>query len=126
MIKLAQCNSHFAGKIDKRYGEGGERRYEKDGDPALVLNREKGAGERDDHQKRYRDAADHCPKDRPVQHGRTSHKTRQIGLEPKSNSIVVGNPVQDDRSIDDPVQARNQDGNKGGQCSQQKRRRRRL
>jgi hypothetical protein len=50
MIKLAQCNSHFAGKIDKRYGEGRERRHEKDGDLALVLNREKGACERDDHQ----------------------------------------------------------------------------
>jgi len=78
---------------------------------ASRLNREKGACERDDHQKSYGDAADHRPKDRPVQHGRTSHKTRQIGLEPKSNGIVVENPVQDDRSIDDPVQARNQDGN---------------
>src|ERR1700720_2140470 len=87
VIELAQCNSHFAGKIDKRYGEGGEGRHEKDGEPALVLNREKGACERDDHQKRYGDAADHGPKDRPVQHGRTSHQTWQIGLKPASSGI---------------------------------------
>src|SRR5882672_4598176 len=111
MIKLAQCNSHFAGKIDKRYGEGGEGRHEKDGDPGLVLNLEEGARERDDHQKSYRDTADHSPEDSSVQHHRTSHQARKIGFEPAFDDVVVGDRIQDNGSIDDPVEARDQYGN---------------
>ena len=62
----------------------------------------------------------------PVQHDRTSHQTWEIGLKPTSNGVVVGDPVEDNRSVDDAVQAGNQDGNEGRQRAQKERGRRGL
>jgi hypothetical protein len=39
------------------------------------------------------------------QHHRTSHKAWEIRLKPASGGVVVGDPVQDNRSVNDAVQA---------------------
>src|SRR6185436_20637845 len=120
MVKFTQRNSYLTGKIDKRYDEGAEGNDEEDGNPSLVLNLKKGAYEGNDHHQRYRDAADYGPEDGPVDHGRTPHQTRKICLEAGLGSVVVSDRVQDDCSIDDPVEARNQHRNKGRQRPEQK------
>jgi hypothetical protein len=118
MIELAQCDPDLPGKIDQRYGEGAQGNHEEDGNPALVLNLKERADERNDHHESYRDTADYGPEDRPVQHGRTSQKAWEIGLEPASDGIVVGDPVQSDGSIDNSVQAGNQHRDEGRQRTQ--------
>jgi hypothetical protein len=105
MIKFTERDPHLPGKIDERYGEGGQRNHEKDGDAALVLNLKEGARERDDYHNRDRDAADHAQKIalfsitvRRIRRGRSA-------FEPVFDAVVVGDRVEDDRSIDDPARA---------------------
>jgi hypothetical protein len=114
MIELAQCDSHLAGKINKRCSERTKGNHEQDGHPALVLNLKKRACKRDDDKNRYRNSADHGPEDCPVRHGRTSHQTWQVSLQPASH-IVVGYPVQDNRSVNDTILTGDQDRNEGCQ-----------
>jgi hypothetical protein len=115
MIELAQCDSHLPGKINKRYREGTEGNHEQDGHPALVLNLEHRACKCDDHKERHRNTSDHGPEDCPVQHHCTPHQTWEVGLEPASSGVVVGDPVEDNRPVNDAIQTGNQDRNEGRQ-----------
>jgi hypothetical protein len=81
---------------------------------------------RHDNKKCHRNAGDHRPEDGPVHHGRSPHQARKIGFEAGSDSVVIRNSVQEYRSIDNPVQAGNQDGNERSQRAEKERRRSRL
>jgi hypothetical protein len=99
---------------------------EEDSHPALMLELKERGYKRHDNKKRHRNAGDHGPEDGPVHHGRPPHQARKIGFEAGSDSIVIRNPVQEYRSVDDPVQAGNQDGNECSQRAEKKRWRSRL
>jgi hypothetical protein len=105
VVKFAQRNSHLPGKIDQRYAKGAKGHYEEDGNPALVLDLKERAYKGNDHHEGYGDTADYGPEDSPVDHGRAPKQTWNVCLEPKSDGIVINDRVQDDRSIDDPVEA---------------------
>src|SRR6266446_3444127 len=126
MIELAQRDSHLAGKIDQRDGESAQRNHEEDGDPALMLELKERGYKRYDNKKCHRNTGDHGPEDGSVHHRRPPRQARKIGFEAGSDSIAIRNPVQEYRSIDNPVQAGNQDGNKRSQRAEKERGRCRL
>jgi len=126
MIKFAQCNSHFAGKIDKRYGEGGEGRRREWLPRARAESRKKALA----NATITRSVTAMLPIT-AQKIARFSMAARRIrrGRSALSRSLTVSSSEIPFRTIVLSTilfQARNQDGNKGGQCSQQKRRRRRL
>ena len=93
---------------------------------AFMLNPEERTDERHDDHDADRDTSHHRPEDRAVDHACALDQTWQIGLEPGPCCILAGDCIQIDRSVDDPVQARDQQGDEGGQCTKQERGRCRL
>ena len=85
-----------------------------------MLDLEKRTYEADDYYNAYRDTSHDGPEDRAIDHGSASNKARRVRLEAASNLIVIGNLIQIDRSVDDPVQARYQHRNEGRQCAEKK------
>ena len=85
-----------------------------------MLNVQEGACKRHDHENGYRDTADQGPQDCSVHHGRAPQETGKIRLQPRFLRIVIGDPVQDDGSIHDPVLTGNQERGKGGKCCENK------
>lgn len=92
----------------------------------LMLNVQQGACKRHNHQDSYRDTANHGPQDCPVHHGRAPPEAGNIFLQPTFDGVVIGDPIQYDGSVDNPVLAANQERGKGGERCENKRRRRRL
>jgi hypothetical protein len=96
------------------------------GNANLMLKVQEGSCKRHDYENSYRDTADQCPQNCSVHHGRAPQEAGKICLQPTFDGIVVGNPVQHDGSIDDPVLAGNQKRSKGGKRCENKPGRRRL
>jgi hypothetical protein len=91
-----------------------------------MLNLHESACERHDYENSYRDTADQGPKDCSVYHGRAPQEAGKICLQPTFDGIVIGNPVQDDGPIHDPVLTANQERGKAGKRCENKPGRRRL
>lgn len=85
-----------------------------------MLDLEERTYEADNDYDAYRDTSHDGPEDRAIDHGSASNKARRVCLEPASNLIVIGNLIQVNRSVDDPVQARYQHRNEGRQCAEKK------
>ena len=126
VIQLVQRNSHLPGKLNKGNGESHQRHNKENGNANLMLNVQEGACKRHDYENSYRDTADQGPQDCSVHHGRAPQEAGKICLQPTFDGIVIGDPVQDDGSIHDPVLTANQERGKGGKRCENEPGRRRL
>src|ERR1700712_1640396 len=88
-----------------------------------MLNLKKGAHKSDNYQYRYRDTADDGPEDCSVCHSSAPKQARYVTFEMGFGRVVIGDCVQDNRSINYSVKAADQHGNECCNCAEHERRR---
>jgi hypothetical protein len=120
VIQLVQRNSHLSGKLNKRNGESHQRDNKENGNAKLMSNLQERACKRHDHENTCSDSADQGPQDCSVHHRRAPQEAGKICLQPTFDWIVIGDPVQDDGSIHDPVLTGNQERSKAGKRGENK------